>query len=260
MPNHLTMALLNRSIGSRVELRLANVITFSENAMRLLTEQSQRMRGLVQDIEGIKQSVGQGIDPEQATSISQQGRSSQLLDIQDNVVLGDIQAQEIEAQLLWQPSSCCSRNCYCACHNVCYNRSPQFLDRLLGVLFWTYTGLAIIKQDCDSSTCVRNETFAIQISYFFPAWYVNKAFNFTCKFTPLGGPQVSLRTFRIVDQSASIFHFTHIGDLNAIKSPYSQRLASSLDVSHKKWNTPLHVSLWYDYFHAITNNSGVSCG
>jgi hypothetical protein len=175
MPNHLTMALLNRSIGSRVELRLANFITFSENAMRMLTEQSQRMRGLVQDIEGIKQSVGQGIDPERATSLSQQGRSSQPLDIQDNLIHRDIQAQEIEVQLLWQPPSCC--------HNVCYNRSPQFLDRLLGVLFWTYTGLAIIKQDCDSSTCVRNETFAIQISYFFPAWYINKAFSFRQSFT-----------------------------------------------------------------------------
>ncbi|OBT80236.1 hypothetical protein VF21_00712 [Pseudogymnoascus sp. 05NY08] len=94
---------------------------------------------------------------------------------------------------------------------------PPFLDRLLGVLFWTYTGLATIKQACDSSTCVRNETFAMQISYFFPAW--------------------------IVDQSASIFHFTHIGDLNSIKSLYSQGLASSLDVSHKKWNTPLHSAV-----------------
>lgn len=259
MPNHLTMTLLNRSIGSRVELCLADVTTFTENAMRILTEQSQRMRGLVQDIEGIKQSVSHGIDPERATSISQQGRSSQPLDIQDNVVHGDIQAQEIEVQLLWQPPSCCSRNFYCDYHNVCYNRSPQFLDRLLGVLFWTYNGLAVIKQDCDSSTCVRNETFAIQISYFFPAWYVNKTFNFMCKFTPLGGPEVSLRTSRIVDQSASIFHFTHIEDLNAIKSLYSQGLASSLDVSHKKWNTPLHVSLWYGYFHAFTNNSQVSC-
>lgn len=71
--------------------------------MTMVTKQGQRIRGIVQDIEVIKQSMGQNMDPERATSTSQQGRASQPLDIAENVIYADIQTQEIEVQLVWQP-------------------------------------------------------------------------------------------------------------------------------------------------------------
>ncbi|OBT98267.2 hypothetical protein VE01_03138 [Pseudogymnoascus verrucosus] len=186
----------NLSIGSRVELRLANVITFSENAMRMLTEQSQRMRGLVQDIEGIKQSVGQ--------EISKRRRSKCNLFGNPRLVAAEIAIAPatMSATIVVPNFSTDSWGCS-------FGPTPA----------WQLLNRTVILQ---LVSAMRHSQYRSPI------------------FSLPGGPQVSLRTSRIVDQSASIFHFTHIGDLDAIKSLYSQGLASSLDVSHKKWNTPLH--------------------
>jgi hypothetical protein len=226
-----------------VELRLASIVTFSEDIMKILAEQGQRMKTLAGQVQDIRQSVGHSTNAgrNEETSLSKHDDAERLADSERALVLVGDKMEEVEVQVMWQPPFQCDSHCHCACHKVRRGRSPHMLDKLLGVIFWTYSGLATTRQACDASTCLRKGDFAMQISYFFPAWYIKKAIIFTCKTMPLGGPVISLKTVRVIAHCAPIFHMIHVGDVDGIKALFRQGLASSLDVGHKKWGTPLHV-------------------
>jgi hypothetical protein len=90
--------------------------------------------------------------PERATSTSQQGRASLALDIAENVIHTDIQTQEIKVQLLWQLPSCVAEIVIAP-----VTTSPTIVVLHFLTDSWecsSYTGLAIIEQTCDSTTCV----------------------------------------------------------------------------------------------------------
>lgn len=201
------------------------------------------MEELVGQVRDIRQSVDQSINGgrKQEMETLSHGDAETRVCSGEALIPVDDKTKELEVQVLWQPPFQCDQHCHCTCHKVHRGRSPQMLDNLLGVLFWTYSGLAITRQACDTSTYVRKSDYAVKISYLFPSWYVRKAISLTCKMMPLGGPLISLKTARIIDYCAPIFHLVRLGDIDAIKALYKQGLASSLDIAHKKLGTPLHA-------------------
>jgi hypothetical protein len=80
------------------------------------------------------------------------------------------------------------------------------------------------------------------MSYYFPAWFVEKKTELTVRSMPLGGPQISIKIASIVSKGALLFKYTHNKDLAWIQSLFSQGLATPSDAGHLDGCTALHVS------------------
>jgi hypothetical protein len=147
----------------------------------------------------------------------------------------------VAVRVLWQPPTICQSSCCCCCHHIRHGQTPRFLQNVLGVLFWSYVGLAVLRPPCDLVTCRRSEQVSLHLCYYFPTRWLQSMISLTCEALPLGGPQVSMKTMRLVDNNAAIFHLTQLGDIDGIKNLFIRGLASPLDVGHSGGRTPLHV-------------------
>ena len=81
------------------------------------------------------------------------------------------------------------------------------------------------------------------MSYYFPAWFVEKKLELTFRSMPLGTPQISIKMASIVSNGALIFKYTHNKDLADIQSLFSQGLAAPSDAGHLDGCTALHVGI-----------------
>jgi hypothetical protein len=69
--------------------------------------------------------------------------------------------------------------------------------------------------------------------------------SFAASLTSMKGPQITLSMPRVVNGSADIFAFAVQGDIDGIKSLFSQGVASPYDVACTNGRTALHVSVDY---------------
>lgn len=148
----------------------------------------------------------------------------------------------VEVQVVWRPRWACDTSCHCICHEAAHGRSPELLDRFLGILFWGYSGLPIARKRCDVASCRRRRGLSFGMSYYFPAWFVEKKIELTFRSMPLGAPQISIKMASIVSNGALLFKYTHNKDLAGIQSLFSQGLAAPSDAGHLDGCTALHVS------------------
>lgn len=82
----------------------------------------------------------------------------------------------------------CERHCHCQCHVRTQTASPQWLDRVLGTIFWTYTGTSnFLRRPCDLGQCIGRQSSAQHLTYHFPPWMVRKAFMMTTSYGGLSG-------------------------------------------------------------------------
>ena len=161
----------------------------------------------------------------------------------------------LEVQVVWRPTWACDTSCHCLCHETTHGRSPKLLDRFLGILFWGYCGLPIVRKRCDVAICRRRRGLRFGMSYYFPAWFVEKKIELTFRSMPLGGPQLSIKMASIVSNGALLFKYTHNEDLVGIQSLFSQGLASPSDAGHLDGCTALHVSIAPSYINQTLANS-----
>lgn len=151
----------------------------------------------------------------------------------------------LEVQVVWRQRWACDKSCYCLCHDTAHGRSPKILDRFLGILFCGYSGFPVARKRCDIPTCLRRRGLKFDMSYYFPAWFVEKKIELTFRSMPLGGPQISIKMASIVSNGALLFKYTHTKDLVGIQSLFSQGLAAPSDAGHLDGCTALHVSINY---------------
>lgn len=81
------------------------------------------------------------------------------------------------------------------------------------------------------------------MSYYFPAWFVEKKIELTFRSMPLGGAQIAMKMASVVPNGALLFKYTHNKDLVGIPSLISQGLAAPSDAGHLDSCTALHVSI-----------------
>ena len=81
----------------------------------------------------------------------------------------------------------------------------------------------------------------MQLSYFFPGWFVKRMVAVTYRSMPMLGPQINLKTSRVVDNGALIFKMTQTRNLEGIKCLFDQGAASPYDTGHLDGFTALHV-------------------
>ena len=141
----------------------------------------------------------------------------------------------------YQRSTCTRRYCSCACHMSSRMKTPQFLEQFLGSLFVGYTGLPALGSACTESTCNRNLKPRISLSYYFPKWFLQRALSLVLYSRPELGPDLNLRTVRLIDRSADVFTYAVSGNVEGLKYLFTAGLASPIDVALNGGYTPLHV-------------------
>lgn len=94
--------------------------------------------------------------------------------------------------------SACASWCSCRCHFKRSLKSPKFLRDILGSLFLGYSGLPILAPPCNESSCRRRSSPAVDITYYFPFWFLSKVFSVNLSLISLGGTRVLLRVPRQV--------------------------------------------------------------
>lgn len=129
----------------------------------------------------------------------------------------------LEVRVQWQRPVTCSTTCRCACHHPSRGQGVRRLWPVLGVLFWGYAGLPVMRPGCDDRVCRRPVQGSVTMSYFFPPWLVKQAIALTLRVISSSSIELSLRATRIVDNGALVFKMTHLGVSTRIRRGNSSR-------------------------------------
>ncbi len=135
----------------------------------------------------------------------------------------------------------CSPNCRCSCHVQSVFKTPQLLQQITGYLLLGYSGSHILQQLCIPS-CLRRNPKSMQMTYFFPRWFVSRAISISL--TNAISPTLSIKSRRVVPEVNQLFSLSKFGDVDGIRCLFDNRLASPDDV-HIRWGkTALHVMMF----------------
>ena len=139
------------------------------------------------------------------------------------------------------PRTACRPWCSCACHSETRAQTPQFLEKLLGSLFIGYSGLPAITKSCSERSCHARAQPIVNITYFFPPWFLARKISLALSSVALAGPDAKLRTQRTVPGDADLFRYAKIGDVDKMRMLFESGLASPDDVHYESGVTALHV-------------------
>lgn len=152
--------------------------------------------------------------------------------------------QQIEAVRVGVQSSkkWCGRGCPCKCHDTHRSQTPAILNRLLGQLFVSYSGIPGITPKCDYDDCKQSGAPKVQAEFWFPASiFWSKILQVEASYQAATGPSLQLRTYRHVPDSAPAVNYTINGNIDALKALFAQGLASPIDVSDTRGYSLLRV-------------------
>ncbi|OHE91175.1 B-cell lymphoma 3-encoded protein [Colletotrichum orchidophilum] len=83
-------------------------------------------------------------------------------------------------------------------------KSPSFMDRMVGQLMLGYSGLPLLSTKCDSAACIKGQTPAVNVEYWFPlGWALYGQQYETCKFLMSAGADPSYKPIAPSDDSPS---------------------------------------------------------
>lgn len=139
------------------------------------------------------------------------------------------------------------RPCLCSCHNARAFQTPKLLQQAIGRLFVGYVGQFSHFLECKECPCVKINDARVNLTYYFPSWFLVKALGVVYQNTQLAGPSLSLRTYRIVPDDSLVFHFAKLGMTPEIQLLFQDKLASPFDISSKTGRSALHVSFSHIY-------------
>ena len=135
----------------------------------------------------------------------------------------------------------CSPYCKCSCHGQSVFKTPQVLQQITGYLLLGYSGRHILQQQCIPSY-FRRTLKSMQMTYFFPRWFVSRAISISMSHTM--SPTLSIKSRRVVPEVNQLFSLSKFGDVEGIRCLFNSRLASPDDV-HIRWGkTALHVMMF----------------
>jgi hypothetical protein len=143
---------------------------------------------------------------------------------------------------LRQAHETCQSSCICSCHVVSNSESPSLLDRMLGKMFITFSGLPFLSSKCDSETCARKQIPTANVEYWFPLGFCwSQIVRFHIAYDANTGPSLQLSTLRQVPDSSQCVSFALNGNIDGLKNLFRQGLASPRDVSSTRGYSLLRV-------------------
>lgn len=127
----------------------------------------------------------------------------------------------------------CDPWCACSCHWEKSFQSPAALERFIGRLRLTCSGLYWVNQ-CDIPGSCRTDRRFSQVvgSYALPAWFVNVGVSFFLQSQALGAVTIGLQPMRpvgAVDAYPRVFYSVARGELKEVQQLFSMGLASPFD-------------------------------
>ena len=165
---------------------------------------------------------------------SSRKRASHLHPAED-IMLKSVIADPTNMITLRASRSGCPRWCSCSCHKPARLQSPKLLDQVLGALTIGYSGTPFLSSPCSEKLCRPRNSSTTQIMYQFPAWFMARTIMMSLtSFTT--GPELSLKTLRVLPSTADVFRFAQSGDLDGIKTLFSKGQASIYDVDACHWS------------------------
>ena len=133
----------------------------------------------------------------------------------------------------------CPTVCRCSCHRRTLLSTPWVTRNLVGKLSVTYTGLSFLGTPCTVKTCRRSLMSSLRIDYALPIWIANRMLSVWYKSAPITGPELLLKTRRIVQTNA--YFLAQMGELEGLKYLYTEWEASVHDVDIYTGNNALTV-------------------
>ena len=139
----------------------------------------------------------------------------------------------------WQ----CTERCGCSCHRHRRpnKRTPNILDRFVGILFVGYLGLPYISERCDDEDCIQRSRSSVLIIYFFPTWLLARAMILVLRLSSVKGPELNLRIPRVVSNASRTFYCAGTGDVVGLKEIFHRGLGSPMDIDVTNGFTALSV-------------------
>jgi ankyrin repeat protein len=138
--------------------------------------------------------------------------------------------------LLHASTSGCPRWCSCLCHRRTHLQSPQLLNDLLGALSVNFTGIPYISVPCNEKMCKPRTSATARLTYQFPSWLLSRALTLLVDANRVNGPEMQLRTLRVIPSNSPIFRMALAGDVEGMKSLFSQGKASIWDIDSTRWS------------------------
>ncbi|KAK3394956.1 ankyrin repeat-containing domain protein [Podospora didyma] len=146
---------------------------------------------------------------------------------------------------LRQARTTCQAACRCSCHSALDEKTPAFMDGLLGQLFVGFTGWPMLSAKCDSAACTGQRTSSVSLEYWFPpgiCW--SQIVRLSLAYEANVGPSLQLNTLRRVPDSSQCVSFALEGNIDGLKNLFNRGLASPRDVSSTRGYTLLRWALY----------------
>lgn len=137
----------------------------------------------------------------------------------------------------------CASWCSCRCHLPSKFQSPECFASVIGNLLVSYKGIRTRPKVCNDKRCRRQSEPRFEATYRFPTWLFRRMFYLAVSIRGSVGPELTLKSMRMVAPSSPVFSYAVQGNLEKIQDLFSRGLASPYDVASNNGRTPLHVSL-----------------
>jgi hypothetical protein len=136
---------------------------------------------------------------------------------------------EIRMRTLKTTGPGCPKSCRCVCHKSKRFTSPELTRRWTGIATITYSGISRFSESCSLNNCKRRLTTSVMANFTLPTWIANAMITLWLNKAPLGGPELLLRTSRLVFTSA--YYLAEQGMLEELRYMFVHGEASVLDIS-----------------------------
>lgn len=207
---------------------------------------SSRVELIVKEILLGQQQISQG-DTITLTSLYNQTTTNILESTEtkiqtDTVAVRTSQASESSNQ---NGGRACQKWCSCVCHKKNYLKISTPLKLILGSLFIGYSGFPVNTPACNQKSCKRRSIPSLDLTYYFPTWFLTRCIISSLKFIPLAGPELVLRMPRLITWTtpeADLFHLAKAGNTCGIQNLFSEGRVSPFDVTLSLGESALLVS------------------
>ena len=145
---------------------------------------------------------------------------------------GTVQGEKTLSQTQHFTESMCGTRCICRCHTSMESNDPKLLAALFG-FFWEScykggTSLPNIER-CDLEDCQKRPKKP-SYTYTIPLWWTNRKLLFMLSRNSFGGPELCLRTLRVISRTSRIFIAAEAGKTEHVKRLLIDGDGSVIDV------------------------------
>ncbi|KAG4443535.1 hypothetical protein IFR05_001008 [Cadophora sp. M221] len=91
----------------------------------------------------------------------------------------------------------------------------------------------------------------LQVNYFFPGWFLQRAVTFSLRMSDFERPEYSLKLLHVRSTFESIFRAAGINDAAMVRSLIANNRASVLDVTNDDGHSALHLAVMHSHIEAV---------